>query len=70
MPDRKLGEKLILIVESTDPKKYDWERLKTVLQGRLLPYECPKRAFFLEKFPAVGNDKLSRREISRKALED
>jgi len=70
MPDRKLGEKLILIVESTDPKKYDWERLKTVLQGRLLPYECPKRAFFLEKFPAAGNDKLSRREISRKALED
>jgi len=70
MPDRKLGEKLILIVESTDPKKYDWKRLKAVLQEKLSPYECPKRAFFLEKFPAAGNDKLSRREISRKALED
>ena len=70
LPDEKLGEKLILIIESTDRNKYDWNRLKTVLKERLAPYECPKMAFFLEKFPTVGNEKLSRLEISRKALED
>jgi len=68
LPDEKLGEKLILIIESADRNKYDWNRLKTVLIERLAPYECPKRIFFLEKFPAAGNDKLSRREITRKAL--
>ena len=68
MPDPKLGEKLILIIEAVNRHQYDWNRLKALLQERLSPYECPKRAFFLEKFPTAGNDKLSRREITRKAL--
>jgi o-succinylbenzoate---CoA ligase len=70
MPDQRLGEKLILIIESTDHLKYEGEKLEQTLKKILPPYEVPKKIIFLIKFPVVGNGKLSRKTITRVALKE
>ena len=68
LPDTRLGEKLILIIEAEDRLKYNGKKLEKTLKENLLPYEVPKKVFFLGAFPVVGNDKLSRKMITREAL--
>jgi O-succinylbenzoic acid--CoA ligase len=68
IPDRRLGEKLILIIEAKDRLRYDEKKLEKTLKENLLPYEVPKKVFFLEAFPVVGNDKLSRKTITWNAM--
>ncbi|MBN1549019.1 MAG: AMP-binding protein [Syntrophaceae bacterium] len=67
-PDTSLGEKMILIIEASGCDRYNLDVLRQGLQQILHPYECPKGVFFLDAFPSVGNDKISRKKITRRAL--
>lgn len=57
IPDRQLGHKIVLIVES-ESFDYDFEVLYQ--QARLTKYERPKAAIFLPKFIRTDNGKINR----------
>lgn len=60
LPDEKLGEKLVLVIEGK-PTKIELINQKF---AELLPlYERPRAVYFLEKFPETLNGKLKRNEI-------
>jgi len=60
MPDEKLGEKLVLVIEG---KPTEIELINQKLAELLSPFERPKAIYFLEKFPETPNGKLKRNEI-------
>ena len=60
MPDEKLGEKLVLVIEDT-PTDVEWIQQKAA--ELLSSFERPKMVCFLEKFPQTPNGKLRRNEI-------
>lgn len=60
LPDDKLGEKLVLVVEG-EPADISLIQQKTA--ELLPPFERPKAVYFLEKFPETANSKLKRKEI-------
>jgi O-succinylbenzoic acid--CoA ligase len=60
MPDEKLGEKIVLVIEDTP---IDIEGLQQRAAELLSPFERPKLVCFLEKFPQTPNGKLRRNEI-------
>jgi O-succinylbenzoic acid--CoA ligase len=68
LPDPRLGDKLILIIEAKNSLQYDGAKLEKTLKEMLHPYEVPKTVVFLPEFPLVGNDKLSRKTITREAM--
>lgn len=61
IPDDKLGEKLVLIIEGN---AFDTERLKQQLKETLSSYNIPKEIIFMPEFPLTENGKLKRKEIS------
>ena len=60
IPDEKLGEKLVLVIEDT-PSDIEWIQQKAA--QILSPFERPRLVCFLEKFPQTPNGKLRRNEI-------
>jgi len=60
VPDEKLGEKLVLVIEG---KPTEIELINQKLAELLSPFERPKAIYFLEKFPETPNGKLKRNEI-------
>ena len=58
-PDERLGQKLILVVESE--KKLDTELLQTRLIPELLTYELPKKVYFVKKFVETPTGKVDKR---------
>lgn len=58
-PDERLGQKLILVVESE--KKLDSELLQTRLIPELLTYELPKKVYFVKKFVETPTGKVDKR---------
>jgi len=68
LPDPRLGEKLILIIETEDSEQYRDKQFKARMKAQLTPYEVPKIFLFLKKFPIVGHDKPARKTITREAL--
>jgi len=68
LPDPRLGEKLILIIEAKNPRQYLEKQFEARSKALLTPYELPKMILFLKNFPVVGQDKLSRKTITREAL--
>jgi len=62
LPDEKLGEKLVLVIEG-EPD--DVELIHRKLAELLPPFERPGAVYFLEKFPETPNGKLKRHEIAR-----
>jgi len=69
LPDLRLGERLILIIETTEQEKYAIPELESLLKTVLHNYERPKEIFFLETFPTLSSGKLSRKLIREKILE-
>lgn len=55
MPDEKLGEKLVLVIEGK-PRKIDFSSLE------LTPYEIPKEVFYATKFVETENNKIQRKK--------
>ncbi|MBW8334949.1 MAG: AMP-binding protein [Prolixibacteraceae bacterium] len=60
LPDEKLGEKLVLVLEE---KQTDIEPINQTLKKLLPPFERPKAILFLEKFPETSTGKIKRNEI-------
>ena len=58
-PDERLGQKLILVVESE--KKLDIELLQTRLIPELLTYELPKKVYVVKKFVETPTGKVDKR---------
>jgi o-succinylbenzoate---CoA ligase len=63
MPDGKLGEKLVLVIETSTPEKF--EALPGLIAEKLESYEKPRETIFLEKFPETSTGKINRREIQK-----
>lgn len=63
LPDEKLGEKLVLVVEGSAFEEKD---IQQKAQDILLPFERPRKICFLESFPETENGKLKRLEIKKR----
>ena len=61
MPDEKLGQKVVLIIEGNKPKHFNLEEIYE--KSGLSKYEKPKKVFFIEKFSETENGKLERKKI-------
>ncbi len=60
LPDEKLGEKLVLVIEGNDsPTQSVKEKLETILPS----FELPKSILFLEQFPETSSGKIIRGEV-------
>ena len=58
LPDEKLGEKVVLIIET---KNHDKDRFEKIISNSSLSkYEKPKEILFIEKFPETENGKIDR----------
>jgi o-succinylbenzoate---CoA ligase len=62
-PDGKLGEKLVLVIETSTPEKF--ETLPGLSAENLGSYEKPREVMFLEQFPETSTGKINRREIQK-----
>ena len=67
LPDPRLGEKLILIIETEAPPQHDDKVLMKALKAILPTYEVPRMIQYIPKFPTVGNGKIARTLITREA---
>jgi len=55
IPDEKLGEKLVLLIEGKSFDLPDWSRILT-------RYEIPKQVFFIDKFYRTDSGKIQRKK--------
>jgi O-succinylbenzoic acid--CoA ligase len=62
VPDRKLGEKLILVIEG---RTFDTKQLQTKIKSLFSSYERPRSVVFLKKFPETPSGKIIRDEIKK-----
>lgn len=62
VPDDKLGEKLVLVVEGP---QFDTEILEQKLTLLLSQFERPKSIIFLDRFPETTSGKLRRNDIKK-----
>jgi len=62
LPDEKLGEKLVLVIEG---QRTDIELIQQLSRKLLPQFEHPKAICFLEIFPETTTGKLKRNEIKR-----
>jgi O-succinylbenzoic acid--CoA ligase len=62
LPDKKLGEQLILLIEDTGKVNRTVFHIWKSIEERLKDYEIPKEIFFLKKFTKTGNGKIMRSE--------
>jgi O-succinylbenzoic acid--CoA ligase len=67
LPDEKLGEKLVLVIEG-EPTEI--EIIQQKMAELLSPFERPKAVYFLEKFPETPNGKLRRNKIKQAIAPD
>jgi O-succinylbenzoic acid--CoA ligase len=68
VPDVRLGDKIVLIIETSDPRKYESPDFKNYVNGKLPVFERPKDLLFLEHFPETGNSKVQRKKITARAI--
>jgi o-succinylbenzoate synthase len=60
VPDNKLGETVILIIED---KPFQTDALKLKIKEILPAYSCPKKIQFLSAFPLTETGKIKRKEL-------
>lgn len=65
LPDEKLGEKLVLVIEGNP---FETKRLATQLAELLTAYEHPKKICFLKLFPETNSGKIVRTEVKQLLL--
>jgi O-succinylbenzoic acid--CoA ligase len=63
IPDEKLGQKLVLIVESEE-KRISKEQLSTILSK----FEVPKEIYFVKKFSETSSSKVDKRKTIDETL--
>jgi len=62
VPDEKLGEKLVLVIEG---KPIEIEVLKQKINDLLTAFERPKVIYFLEYFPTTDSGKIRRKDLKQ-----
>lgn len=67
LPDKKLGEKVVLVIETSTQKGYD--TLPERIAKKLETYERPRDIMFVEKFPETSTGKIIRSKIQQLFLE-
>jgi O-succinylbenzoic acid--CoA ligase len=60
VPDEKLGEKLVLVIEG---EPFSTENFQKKIRNLLPTFEQPKQVRFLEQFPETASGKIKRNEI-------
>ena len=60
VPDKKLGEKLVLVIEG---ENFELNHLQEQIKKLLTAYEQPKTILFLKEFPETTSGKVIRTEI-------
>ncbi len=60
LPDKKLGQKAVLVISGN---QFNTLNLHNKLTKLLPPYHCPKEIKFLEKFPVTNSGKIKRNKI-------
>ncbi len=60
IPDARLGQKVILIIEG---KAFDTESLMLEIKKLLSTYECPKEVCFVDEFELTGSGKVRRNSL-------
>lgn len=66
IPDDRLGQKLVLVMESASPQKINLNLFKEI--KTLAPYERPKEIFYLPTFIRTKNGKIQRELTLQKAI--
>ena len=61
VPDAKLGQKLVLMIEGESLDKNELEALQTEMKIRFNKYELPKEIRFLKEFAETESGKVRRR---------
>ena len=61
IPDEKLGQKVVLIIEGNELKHFNVKEICN--KAGITKYEKPKEVFFIEKFSETENGKIKREEI-------
>lgn len=61
IPDEKLGQKVVLIIEGNELKHFNIKEICN--KAGITKYEKPKKVFFIEKFPETENSKIQRDKI-------
>ena len=61
LPDEKLGERLVLIIEGKPFNEVEMLLLNEALKANFTKYEIPKQIYFLQKFIETETGKLNRK---------
>lgn len=64
-PDEKLGEKVVLVIESQPMNEDDQAELLKDLRKELHKYEMPKEVHYLDAFEETENGKLNRKKTMK-----
>ncbi len=67
LPDKKLGECLVLVVETIDVRSDYLTYIKK--QKILSKYEIPKKVFYIPQLPRTDSNKIKRREVKQLLLQ-
>lgn len=62
--DKKLGQKVCLIIETHEALPLSGDHLRAMISDRVSKYEVPKEIFFIEKFIETGTGKINRKATS------
>lgn len=62
LPDRKFGEKVVLVIEDAPWSGREIQQLRRDLEKRLEKYAVPKEIFFLKPFVRTPTGKINRKE--------
>ena len=62
VPDKKLGEKLVLVIEGAS---HETKTLELKINALLMTFERPKIIYFLEHFPLTMSGKIRRKELKQ-----
>lgn len=65
VPDEKLGEKLVLVVEGQPMSEGDEEELLNDIKTDLHKYEIPKEIVYLDAFVETENGKINRKKTAK-----
>ena len=63
IPDKKYGEKLVLVIEKRDKQKLNKNQLWELIQARLTGFEIPKEIVFVNEIKLSRNGKIIRQMI-------
>src|SRR5690554_246094 len=62
LPDEKLGQKIVLVIEGRKEEYEDQERMLKMLKDSLPPFRHPKNLLFVPKFAETASNKINRKE--------